>query len=222
MDRWIRLPTRLRLTLVFALGSAAVLLAVGVFVYGSTGSDLLAAADAGLRSRAELIVADVRTNGPSVESVGARLIEPDEAFAQIADASGRIVQSSSIIEGTPLLEPATIRTVSHAVFYDRRIPGIDNTTRVIAVPARSPTGREVVLVGASLQDRRDQLLELAAKLAIGEPIALLVISLAGWLLAGAILRPVERMQREAAAITSSDLGRRLSLPAADDEISRLG
>jgi two-component system, OmpR family, sensor kinase len=79
-----------------------------------------------------------------------------------------------------------------------------------------------VLVGASLQDRRDELLQLAATLGIGGIIALLVIACAGWLLAGAILRPVEAMQREAEAITSSDLGRRLSLPPADDEISRLG
>jgi heavy metal sensor kinase len=209
-------------TLVFTLGTATVLLAVGWFVYTSTGGDLLAAADAGLLSRAEVIAADARTNGPPVETIGARLIERDEAFAQIANASGNVVQSSSIIEGTPLLPAATVRSITHPTFFDRSIPGIDNTTRVIAVPVRTPTGREVVVVGASLQDRRDELLQLAATLSIGGPIALIVIACAGWLLAGAILRPVEEMQREAAEITSSDLGRRLSLPPANDEISRLG
>jgi methyl-accepting chemotaxis protein len=222
MDRWAKLPTRVRVTLVFALGTAAVLIAVGWYVYTSAGADLLASADAGLVSRAEVIAADARQNGPPVELIGTRLIERDEAFAQLADETGAILQSSPIIQGHPLISPATVRSITHPTFFDRSIPGIDNTTRVIAVPVRTPNGPEVVLVGASLQDRRDELIQLAATLGIGGPIALLVIACAGWLLAGAILRPVEEMQREAAEITSTDLGRRLSLPPADDEISRLG
>jgi two-component system OmpR family sensor kinase len=222
MDRWTRLPTRVRLTLAFALGTAVVIATFGVFVYVSTGTDLLAAADAGLRSRAEIVAADVRANGPSVASVGARLIEPDEAFAQVASSSGRIEQSSAIISGTPLLPAPSIRAVTHPSFFDRQIPGIDNTTRVIAVPVDAPDGREFVLVGSSLQDRKDELIQLAATLSIGGVVALLVLAMAGWLLAGALLRPVERMRSEAAVITSSDLGSRLSLPTAQDEITRLG
>ncbi|MDP9301810.1 MAG: ATP-binding protein [Actinomycetota bacterium] len=222
MDRWTRLPTRVRLTLAFALGTAVVIATFGVFVYASTGGDLLAAADAGLRSRAEVIAADVRANGPSVASVGAQLIEPDEAFAQVASSSGTIEQSSAIIKGTPLLPASTIRAVTHPTFFDRQIPGIDNTTRVIAVPVDAPDGREFVLVGSSLQDRKDELIQLAATLSIGGVVALLVLAMAGWLLAGALLRPVERMRSEAAVITSSDLGSRLSLPTAQDEITRLG
>jgi len=59
-------------------------------------------------------------------------------------------------------------------------------------------------------------------LAIVTPIAVILISAAGWALAGAALRPVERMRREAAAISSSDPEGRLTLPPADDEITRLG
>src|SRR4051794_33105587 len=223
MTRWTRLPTRVRVTLVFTLGTAAVLLAVGAFVYRSTGDDLLAAVDAGLLSRAELIAQDVRTNGPTVADTGSRLIEADEAFAQVADASGGIVESSPIVAGKPLLGAPTLRAIARPTFFDRSVPGIDNTTRVIAVPVTpTPSGDSYVLVGASLQDRRDELIQLAVTLGIGGPIALPVIACAGWLLAGAILRPVEGMQREAGEITSSDLGRRLSLPPANDEISRLG
>ena len=211
------------MTLVFALGTAAVLLTVGAFVYRSTGNDLLSAVDAGLLSRAELIAQDVRANGPTVADTGSRLIEADEAFAQVADASGGIVESSPIVAGQPLLGASMLRGIARPTFYDRSVPGIDNTTRVIAVPVTpTPSGDTYVLVGASLQDRRDELIQLAVTLGIGGPIALVVIAVAGWLLAGAILRPVEEMQREAAEITSSDLGRRLSLPPANDEISRLG
>ena len=79
-----------------------------------------------------------------------------------------------------------------------------------------------MIVGSSLQDRADQLLQLAVTLGIGVPIAVLLLSLAGWWLAGAALAPVERMRSEAAAISSTDLRGRLSLPPVDDEITRLG
>ena len=79
-----------------------------------------------------------------------------------------------------------------------------------------------MIVGTSLQDRADQLLQLAVTLGIGVPIAVLLLSLAAWWLAGAALAPVERMRSEAAAISSADLRGRLSLPPADDEITRLG
>jgi two-component system OmpR family sensor kinase len=222
MRRWTKLPIRVRLTLMFATGMAAVLGAAGVFVYVRTGADLLDANDAGLRSRAEVLAAGIRANGPSVADVRSTLIEPDEAFAQVADASGAIEQSSPIVSDTPLLPAATIRSLSHPQLFDRRIAGIDNVTRVLAVPVQTDQGRSVVLVGSSLQDRRDQLLQLAATLAIGGPITLAVISWAGWALVGAALRPVQRMQRESASISTTEQDRRLSLPAADDEISRLG
>ena len=53
------------------------------------------------------------------------------------------------------------------------------------------------------------------------PAALLVTALAGWPLAGATLRPVEQMRREAAAISASEPGRRLPVPATGDELARL-
>ena len=155
-------------------------------------------------------------------NVGSGLIEPDEAFAQVLDGSGVVVRSNEIVLATAML-PADVATSLRApTFFDRRLPGIDNVTRVLAVPVQTPSGRAVVVVGGSLQDRADQLLQLGVTLAIVTPIAVILISTAGWLLAGAALRPVERMRREAAAISSSDPESRLTLPPADDEIRRLG
>ena len=64
MTRWTKLPLRLRLTLVFAVCTAATLGVVGVFVYLRTAADLLDTVDAGLRSRAAILVVDARKNGP--------------------------------------------------------------------------------------------------------------------------------------------------------------
>src|SRR5207245_4122091 len=106
-------------------------------------------------------------------------------------------------------------------FFDRRIPGIDNVTRVLVVRIESSSGTFVVMVGSSLQDRRDQLLQLAATLAVGGPVALALISLAGLTLAGAALRPVERMRREVDQISAESLGGRPTAGSADDEAPRL-
>ena len=57
---------------------------------------------------------------------------------------------------------------------------------------------------------------------IGGPLALLLASLAGYALAGAALRPIEAMRRRAQEISTSSLHERLPVPAADDEVARLG
>jgi signal transduction histidine kinase len=206
---------------VFAVGTAVTLAAVGLFVYVRTAAYLLDTVDAGLRSRAAILVVDARANGSANVNIGTGLIEPDEAFAQIVDASGTVVRSNDIVAGAPMLPAGVVAAVVEPTFFDRHVPGIDNTTRLFVAPVRT-AGRAAVVVGTSLQDRADQLLQLGLTLGIGIPIAVVLLSLAGWLLSGAALRPVERMRREAAAISSSDPEGRLTLPPADDEITRLG
>ena len=97
MTRWTRLPIRWRLTAAFAAAMALLIGGLSGFVYARTGADLLAAVDAGLSSRAELLVADVQEHGPGLAGVRPTLIESDEVFAQIATAAGRIIQSSPLI-----------------------------------------------------------------------------------------------------------------------------
>jgi two-component system OmpR family sensor kinase len=78
-----------------------------------------------------------------------------------------------------------------------------------------------VVVGQSLEDRNRALSDLTGVLLVGGPLALLLASLAGYLLTGAALRPVEAMRRRAAEISASDLDVRLP-PSGDDELGRLG
>ena len=94
--------------------------------------------------------------------------------------------------------------------------------RLLAVPVAAQDERLVVIVGASLEPRADALSDLEAQLFFGGPIALLLASIAGYVLAAAALRPVERMGERAATISAASPGRRLPVPRADDEISRLG
>ena len=53
------------------------------------------------------------------------------------------------------------------------------------------------------------------------PILLIALSALGWLLAGAALRPVERLRAEAAALSMAEPSRRLAAPDTGDELQRL-
>src|SRR5207247_593117 len=94
--------------------------------------------------------------------------------------------------------------------------------RLLVVPARSRTDRAFVVVGGTLGDRRDALARLLVAFFVGGPAALVLTSVAGWLVAGAALRPVEAMRKEAEAISVSEPERRLPVSESGDELARLG
>ena len=102
---------------------------------------------------------------------------------------------------------------------ERRVPGIEGPP---ACWRRAGRGSEVVVVGQSLQDRDDTLDSLVRSFALGGPIAVLLASVLGYALAAAGLRPVEAMRRRAREVSLSRADERLPLPAARDEIRRLG
>ena len=80
----------------------------------------------------------------------------------------------------------------------------------------------MVVVGQSLDDRDETLAGLATSLAIGGPVAIALASLLGYVLAAAGLAPVEAMRRRAAEVSLAHAEERLPLPAAHDEVRRLG
>ena len=212
------LPIRTRLTLVSAALMAAVLAATGGFVFLRLRADLIAAVDAGLRSRADALL-----GGQQIASLGepGRLAEPDDAFAQILGPEGEMLASSPGLKASPLLSRDGVVSLQGPHFMERVVQTVEEavSARVLAVPA--PGGR-VLLVGTSLDDQNEALTRLAILLAVGGPLALVLASGVGWLVAGAALRPVERMRAEAAAISASEPARRLPEPQTGDELARLG
>jgi signal transduction histidine kinase len=99
---------------------------------------------------------------------------------------------------------------------DRRVPGFEETMRVLTVP----TAEGSVVVAQSLGDRDETLHSLVKAFAIGGPAAVLLASLLGYALAGAALRPMEAIRRRAEAVSLTG-DERLPLPRADDELRRL-
>jgi len=215
----MRLPIRARLTLVTAALMAIVLAGAAAFLYLRLRTDLLAAVDAGLRSRAEALLSLDRSDGLLGEA--GSLTEADDAFAQVLGPEGEVIGSSVGLGNRPLVPSADLAHLGDGRFFQTVVRTVEEPVqaRLLAVP---DTSGRVVIVGASLDDQQEALARLAAILAVGGPLALLLAAGVGWLIAGAALRPVERMRAEAAAISASEPGRRLPVPRTGDEVARLG
>ena len=210
---------RLRLTLFFTVAMAVALAAAAWLLYARVGSDLSAAIDQSLRSRAEDVRALVR-HGGSLRGTQSPLLEPGESFAEILDARGHVREASPSLRRRLLLSRQELeRARGEAVFLNRpSVPGLDEPARLLAVPA----GEAVVVVGGTRENRAETLQSLRNAFFVGGPVALLLAGLGGYLLAGAALRPMEAMRRRAQEISTSSLGERLPVPPARDEVGRFG
>ena len=123
----------------------------------------------------------------------------------------------------PLLSAAELRTVfsGRSVRATVDVPGRSGRWRLLAIPVGSADEQHALVLASSLDVREESLERLRRELLVGSPLALLLATLAGYVLAGAALRPVEEMRRKAGAISASTPGSRLPVPPARDEISRL-
>jgi heavy metal sensor kinase len=217
-----RIPIRLRVTLAFTLVSAVVLAALGWFVYVRFESQLNEQIDQGLRTHGDDIAALVANGNLARNS---KLLGREESFAQVLTPDAQIYASTPQLGNEPQLTSAEAARASQGSFIVTReqVRSIDGEARLLARPATGPDGgRYVVVAAASLDDRDDSLANLGAILLIGGPVALLLASVAGYLVSGRALSPVEAMRRRAAAISAAEPEQRLPLPQADDEIRRLG
>lgn len=204
---------------------AVVLGATGLFVYVRLESALDQTLNAGLRSRADDVAALIGQADTGLsEGRPTALAARGESFAQVIGRDGTIVDTTPQLGPKPLLTaPALARALRQTTLLEHGpLPGIDSPSRLLATPVAAQGRRLVVVVGTSLETRDAALQNLLGQMLIGGPIALLLASLAGYALTGSALRPVERMRARAGAISASAPGQRLPVPAADDEIRRLG
>src|SRR2546428_8490843 len=135
-------PLRLRLTLAFATAMAAVLAAMGLFVYLRVGGALASSVDQSLRAQVTETASHVQR--------GRDLVDPDTAggpiLAQLLDAGGRVVRSTPA-GLAPLVDRATAVRVAGGsrVVRTGDLPGRSHDWRLLAVPITA-SGRTLVLV----------------------------------------------------------------------------
>ena len=216
-------PIRLRMTAVFAAAMAFVLAATGWFLYARLSSHLATQLDGELQVRAQDLRTLVRQPGASLASDEGGLVERGESYAQLVDGE-RVVDATPPLGARPVLRAEQLRAALGGPLYADlgAVPGLNEPSRVLAVPVRREGRRLVLVVGATAQNRAETLASFRDELLLAGPLALLLASLAGYLVAGVALRPVEAMRRRAAEISAETPGERLPVSATNDELQRLG
>jgi signal transduction histidine kinase len=203
---------------------ALVLGATGVFVYLRFSNELDATINAGLRSRASDVASLVKEADSGLRERHRKLVGRSESFAEVLDAGGNVTDSSRAVGRHILLTPGELRRALRTPIVVNRgpLPGLQEKSRLLAVPVRARGREQVVVVGTSTEARGESLTDLAQLLLIGGPVALLLASFAAYGVAAAALKPVEAMRSRAAEISTAEPDQRLPVPPTRDEVARLG
>jgi two-component system, OmpR family, sensor kinase len=216
-----RIPIRLRLTAAFALAMLAVVVAAGAFTYRHVRANLDETINDGLDERADAVIKQARRGQLRLRN-SRRPPDVEESIAQLLAPSGRVLQTTGSTS-RPAIGPSQLRrAATEEVVVERVVPEIDGPIRVLGRPVAHRPGSPVVAVGQALDDRNDVLRGLLEGFLIIGPVAVAAASLIGYLLAAAGLAPIEAMRRRASEISPSDDRKALPLPAAHDEVRRLG
>jgi signal transduction histidine kinase len=211
-----RLPIRIRLTLAFTATLTLLVTALGGLVYTRHAAGLNDAIDQGLAARsAEL--GPLEAGDPGVLA-RARLPEADETVEAILGPDGHIVDATPNT-ARAALEAALAAGDASARTEDAHLPGFDHAVRLLVVPAGA--GR-LAVAGTALADRDEALASLRRELLLALVLVIGSAAALSYAFAATALRPVERMRRRAATISAQPGGGRLPVPAADDELGRLG
>jgi signal transduction histidine kinase len=173
--------------------------------------------DAALSSRLGRLVAIGATpSGPQLPGGIERGLD------QILSPTGQLIATTGGPSDPTLLTGAELAAARRGVLTVEH-PSVDHIpgpVRILAAPTRG--GDAIAATAISLADRDAIIADLRRELSIAFPLVLLAAAVGAYLLAGAALRPVERMRARAATITADDPGQRLVVSQARDEIARLG
>lgn len=193
-----RLPVRLKLTLAFTIAIAAVLTATALFLYLRLRTELDNRIDQSLEARLELV-----SNRLQHADGGARALtravargEEGSGFVQIVlPGSHTVVGAREGLGDEPVLGKADLtRLAEDGGTYDLQSGQPElGPIRVAAAPVAVGSHHYIVAVGATLEERNEALSNVRTLLLIGGPVALILAALAGWVVVGAALRPVDRM-----------------------------
>lgn len=145
----------------------------------------------------------------------------DDAFAQVVDGQGVVIAATPNVTGQERLLEARATGGRGALRTVHGLPIDGSAFRVISRPVDGPTGPWVIYVGASLDDVRESTEVLVTSLTVAIPAVVLLLAGLLWLLVGRTLSPVEAIRAQVAAISGSDLDRRVPVPDSDDEVARL-
>jgi two-component system OmpR family sensor kinase len=219
------MPIRLRLTLVVAVATIMLVSLAGLLGPAAMEASLLHSIDQDLAGRAAPIARVLATDrdeqgNVDLEDLRDEVLASPEPYVQVLDPSGHVLVSSPALPDQPLVSAsAQADLTDQPVVVERSVGG--ERVRIVGVPVDRPDGRYLVTVGGSLTTNQAALDRVQAGLVGGGIAVVLLASLGAWLLAGAALRPVERLRAAVAAVPPDQPGQPLQVPATRDELAAL-
>ncbi|MCX4780496.1 sensor histidine kinase [Streptomyces sp. NBC_01264] len=207
-----------------ALAMAAVLAAGGLWLYTLLRANLIENTTGRTELAARKVAAQYDTG--SLPPAG-RLPVPEGGvdLVLVRNAAGTVVATSGDLKDTPELtelRPAPGQDVRSAVLPPAR-PGAQRRV-VVAVDAPGPPGAHdphTVYAATVLGDVDDANRAVALGLLAGAPPLILFSAALAWWVTGHALRPVTAIRTGLAAVTGSELDRRVPDPGGADEIAQL-
>jgi two-component system OmpR family sensor kinase len=218
MMRLGRLPILAKLTAAFAAATLLMLVAAALFVTLRLRADIDDRVNANLHARS-VAAAQALAEGTDIADVAVE--DPEESFAQVL-VGDRVVETDGSVAVRSITPAEVGLAAQEPLMVERQLAGIDGKARLLATAASSPSGPAVVVVGQSLVDRNEALASVVTSFLVGGAVALIVASALGYALARSGLAPVEAMRSRASRISADSADTQLPLPAANDQLRRLG
>jgi len=203
-------PIRLRMALVFALALAIAFALGGWLFLSQLSAAMLRSTDSALAARLSQVSHDPEGETTPVTALPPGGPAPGEYIAQVVDASGRVRRVFSHAGQAPLLTAAELSQARrHEVVLTRTID--DQPVRLLAAPLPEQDGW-VGIAGLSLATSDSTLQQVTVGLLVGGTAFVILAGIGAYWLARAALTPVERLRREAAALSEDDTGATLRVP----------
>jgi heavy metal sensor kinase len=213
---------RARLVVTYTLAATGLFGVWAVVAVQALNNNLRSTLDTTLAARATPFLQAL--NEPESPDLPAAAAEPGtgrvtDGLAVVLAPDGSVRYSDPPTAAGPVRAVLPPAESTSPALLDRNVNGQQLRLRVDTVARRDGVWHVVVGVGLGTTDEASDRIE--AVLRVTLPVLLIIIAGGTWLLAGAALRPVERMRAEAAALGAGDAGARLTEPATGDELHAL-
>jgi two-component system, OmpR family, sensor kinase len=204
---------RIRVAAVFALALAIVLTIFSWLFFTELSAVLLRSVDNGLAvqlSQTHSYLAAARRGAPAPAT--------GEYAVQVIDSTGKVRLASEDAGRVPLLTPAQLGEARTGMAtFSSSFDG--ENSRFAAEPYGGHGWVAVAVIGLESYDTTRA--AMATGLAAGGIVVVALAGLGAYLLTGAALAPVERLRKQAAALSSQDAAAGLAVPDTRDEVAAL-
>ncbi len=216
---------RLKLTYLYSVVLALTMLVFGALVYFFMERNLNFEADSAVAGIAGDVIRSTKIVGSLRQVVlpNVDVFATPNTYIQVVDRNGTVAAQSNNLGGQimPLSEETLRRAANGSDFFETVMSGSQGLRIYNRPLVLEGQIIGVLQVGRILGPTEAALKRLRLLLLFGGGIILILAGTLGWLLAGAALRPINRITETASAIQAKDLSRRINYSGPGDEVGRL-